>query len=403
MLKLIEEDADSFAKKAEMYYKKRPELIAQVEEFYRMYRSLAERYDHLTGELTKNIPSDIQSQGSGISEIGSDLPPRCPSPDLRPSRPESGLRAAGENNSDVYPKGDKSSSSTDSEPESDDYSVLSGNEGDQGVSGKMAELEIDLNEMKEKLRMLEEGSIERGAKNDNSDLLARIIEYEEKMKIGNERIQLSEEKITSLKIELQKYKQLGTTGSESWIEESVKMDKENEHVVSKTQALLEENASLKLEKKDLQGHLDLTRREIVELKLELAKRSNYIKVLNEGLETSKSERNALKSEMYSLKASVSSREVRIVQMGMHLHQLHMEHVKLIAKAEASQKSEEELVSKVKELEGEIKRQRITILDGAEEKREAIRQLCFTLEHYRNGYHTLRQAFIGNNRVPVLTT
>ena len=34
MLKLIEEDADSFAKHAEMYYKKRPELISMVEEFY---------------------------------------------------------------------------------------------------------------------------------------------------------------------------------------------------------------------------------------------------------------------------------------------------------------------------------------------------------------------------------
>lgn len=45
MLKLIEEDGDSFAKKAEMYYQKRPELISHVEEFYRMYRSLAERYD----------------------------------------------------------------------------------------------------------------------------------------------------------------------------------------------------------------------------------------------------------------------------------------------------------------------------------------------------------------------
>eukprot|EP00253_Pinus_taeda_P012542 PITA_12542 len=62
MLKLIEEDADSFAKKAEMYYKKRPELINHVEEFYRMYRSLAERYDHLTGELRKNIPTDLKKQ-----------------------------------------------------------------------------------------------------------------------------------------------------------------------------------------------------------------------------------------------------------------------------------------------------------------------------------------------------
>ncbi|CAN8268724.1 unnamed protein product [Cochlearia groenlandica] len=51
MIKLIEEDADSFARRAEMYYKKRPELMKLVEEFYRAYRALAERYDHATVEL----------------------------------------------------------------------------------------------------------------------------------------------------------------------------------------------------------------------------------------------------------------------------------------------------------------------------------------------------------------
>ncbi|XP_010559034.1 PREDICTED: protein NETWORKED 1A-like [Tarenaya hassleriana] len=51
MIKLIEEDADSFARRAEMYYKKRPELMKLVEQFYRAYRALAERYDHATVEL----------------------------------------------------------------------------------------------------------------------------------------------------------------------------------------------------------------------------------------------------------------------------------------------------------------------------------------------------------------
>lgn len=50
MLKLIEEDADSFAQRAEMYYKKRPELITMVEEFYRSHRSLAERYDQVKSD-----------------------------------------------------------------------------------------------------------------------------------------------------------------------------------------------------------------------------------------------------------------------------------------------------------------------------------------------------------------
>ncbi|TVU21646.1 hypothetical protein EJB05_31296, partial [Eragrostis curvula] len=34
--------------------------------------------------------------------------------------------------------------------------------------------------------------------------------------------------------------------------------------------------------------------------------------------------------------------------------------------------------------------KITIFESAEGKREAIRQLCFSLEHYRHGYQQLRQ-------------
>ncbi|XWS74362.1 hypothetical protein CRYUN_Cryun02cG0208800 [Craigia yunnanensis] len=568
MLKLIEEDADSFAKKAEMYYQKRPELVAHVEDFYRMYRSLAERYDHLTGELKKNLSSDLQSQGSGVSDIGSELPSIWPFPDQRLNRRKSGPRAAGfdvflgsgGSSYDVYPKeGDESSSLTDSEPESDDssvnnYSVLSGNEGDQGVSRKMIDLEIELREVKEKLRVLEEentGCSLRGAKNDYSDLLARNGEYEEELKFANKKILLSEEKINWLRIELQKYKPLETAESES-SEENVKMhkieleievskaselqnkigvvEKENQHADGKMQALVEELsiskdmlrdsekdiARLKLEKKqscekvqNLQGHLDTAQGEIItwksklntekravsklqerismlknslsdrdheirglkiavsdaeqkifpekahikseiskllserirseeqvrewesrgrsleeeirkavnekrdseerlhsgieQFKVEIAKRGDCIKILNENLVTLKSERDELKNKIDSLKAEVSCRDDQIVQMDKHLHQLHMEHVELIASVEGAHKLVEEMQARAKELEDEIERQRIAILEGAEEKREAIRQLCFSLEHYRVEYHRLRQAFMGHKRVPVLAT
>ncbi|CAL9092006.1 unnamed protein product [Musa textilis] len=53
MLKLVETDADSFAKRAELYFKRRPELITHVEDAYRAYRALAERYDRMSGELHK--------------------------------------------------------------------------------------------------------------------------------------------------------------------------------------------------------------------------------------------------------------------------------------------------------------------------------------------------------------
>ncbi|KAG0451128.1 hypothetical protein HPP92_026401 [Vanilla planifolia] len=88
MIKLIEEDADSFARRAEMYYKKRPELLKLVEEFYRAYRALAERYDHATGALrhahrtmaeafSNHIPlalPDESSANSFVAEAGTNTP-----------------------------------------------------------------------------------------------------------------------------------------------------------------------------------------------------------------------------------------------------------------------------------------------------------------------------------------
>ncbi|XP_044474993.1 protein NETWORKED 2A-like [Mangifera indica] len=51
MLKIIENDGDSFVQRVNMYYRKRPILINNVEYSYRSYRALAERYDHLSKEL----------------------------------------------------------------------------------------------------------------------------------------------------------------------------------------------------------------------------------------------------------------------------------------------------------------------------------------------------------------
>ncbi|GMH20680.1 hypothetical protein Nepgr_022521 [Nepenthes gracilis] len=50
-IKLIVEDADSIARRDDMCYRKRPELLKLVEEFYRAYSSLAERYNGARGQL----------------------------------------------------------------------------------------------------------------------------------------------------------------------------------------------------------------------------------------------------------------------------------------------------------------------------------------------------------------
>ncbi|KAI3895824.1 hypothetical protein MKW98_025615 [Papaver atlanticum] len=86
MLKLVEGEGDTFAKRAEIYFRQRPELIIFVEEAYRAYRALAERYDHISGELQSAnntiatvFPEQIQ-YGMDEDDEDYDGSPRYPPP-----------------------------------------------------------------------------------------------------------------------------------------------------------------------------------------------------------------------------------------------------------------------------------------------------------------------------------
>nr|GMD51565.1 protein NETWORKED 2D-like [Ipomoea batatas] len=91
MVKLISEDGDSFAKRAEMYYKRRPELINFIEESYRAFRSLAERYDKLSKDLQSAnhtlatlCPEQFQMEMDEDEEFGSPKARRNFRPAQRP-------------------------------------------------------------------------------------------------------------------------------------------------------------------------------------------------------------------------------------------------------------------------------------------------------------------------------
>ncbi|KAJ1687346.1 hypothetical protein LUZ63_018736 [Rhynchospora breviuscula] len=80
MVKILEEDADSFARRADMYYKRRPELMLLAKEFYGAYRALAERYDVAAGALrvaTRSLADAFPNQ----------TPPSLSLPDEPPSTP----------------------------------------------------------------------------------------------------------------------------------------------------------------------------------------------------------------------------------------------------------------------------------------------------------------------------
>lgn len=99
-LTILCDEGDSFAKRAEMYYKKRPELVNFVEEAFRAYRALAERYDHLSKELQSanrtiasvfpdQVPYHIEEDDEEESDTGTNLssPDSNNQPHNKPSIP----------------------------------------------------------------------------------------------------------------------------------------------------------------------------------------------------------------------------------------------------------------------------------------------------------------------------
>ncbi|KAI3979991.1 hypothetical protein MKX01_042645 [Papaver californicum] len=123
---------------------------------------------------------------------------------------------------------------------------------------------------------------------------------------------------------------------------------------------------------------------------ELNKNLNEVKV---NFDTLKAERDELDAKVTSLATDVWSRDETICHMEEHLRRLHNEHVDMISRCEGVTKQAEEQKTMLRRMEREVEWQRVMIIEGAEEKREAIRQLCFSLEHYRNRYYEFRKAFI----------
>ncbi|KAL9418773.1 hypothetical protein AB3S75_036680 [Citrus x aurantiifolia] len=497
----------------------RPELTAHIEDFYHLYQSLAERYDHLTGELQKNVPSDIPLQGSGNTKSGFAQGSPLLTPDRKMGLHNTSCQATsstsgGSSNFSLKEGAELSSpSSSDSESEFSNSSVKIHLDAPINTDGK--ELTEEANETYE-------------------ELLGRVIQYEDKLRVLNLSLQLSEEEVARLKselhsqielakrdanireadlemerrqvFELQNYvSELETRLSESKFEierlmkelevSSDRLKGSDEEINRLNNQLANEisegthqlQGQLKLAQDDvttLNAKLDYERMQVLKFQERIAKvetnlsdRNNEVAELKIALsdaeekftldkaqlqsemfcllekqalldarlkewelqgkalegkirqcETDKmeiiglheaqergmqSEINQLKVEVCerekeeinakvnTLMAEARSRDNHIGQIEEHSRKLHMEHAELIAASESSRKLVDELRFRVKEVENEVDRQRMVILDAAEEKREAIRQLCFSLEHYRSGYQELRQAFLGYKRSAVM--
>ena len=518
-----------------------PELTAHIEDFYHLYQSLAERYDHLTGEFQKNVPSDIPLQGSGNTKSGFAQGSPLLTPDRKMGLHNTSCQATsstsgGSSNFSLKEGAELSSpSSSDSESEFSNSSVkihldapinmdgkelTEANETYEELLGHVTQNEDKLRVLNLSLQLSEEevarlkselhSQIELAKRDVNireadlemerrqvfelqnyvSELETRVsesnFEIERLMKeleVSSERLKGSEEEINRLNNQLANEISEGThqlQGQLKLAQDDVttlnaKLDYERMQVLkfqeriakvetnlsdrnnevaelkialsdaeekftldkaqlqSEMFCLLEKQALLdaRLKEWELQGKaledkirqcetekMEITglheaqergmQSEINQLKVEVCERGNCIEALNKIMDSLKlkydmlmAEKDEINAKVNTLVAEARSRDNHIGQIEEHSRKLHMEHAELIAASESSRKLVDKLGFRVKELENEVDRQRMVILDAAEEKREAIRQLCFSLEHYRSGYQELRQAFLGYKRPAVM--
>lgn len=163
-----------------------------------------------------------------------------------------------------------------------------------------------------------------------------------------------------------------------------------------------------IEKDKLLEEQDINRQVDIEcVKAELSKKNVFIDTLEKDLDGLKltydmvmSDKDGVNAKLHALTADLSSRNNEIQLLESNVHSLQYENARLIADSETAKKLKSKLESRIEELQKEVGQQRILITDGAEEKREAIRQLCFAIEHYRCGYKELASVLIRCRRPTV---
>ncbi|KAD6119930.1 hypothetical protein R6Q59_025966 [Mikania micrantha] len=399
MLKLIEDDGDSFAKKAEIYIQKRPELVSQVEDFYRMFRSLAERYDDATCELRRTLPSDSRSQACGMNDFRSEPPSAITSPENKLHRRLSVTNSAF---LDVVGNKDYETPAYDSGSDLDDsfcnnYSGTSNYDNYRRLRHKITELESELRKLqieqevngsntetaeelrisKEKIRSSEEEICNLKTKLEKYESLRyddkftdesvnrsnpETVDYDEELRVAKQKIRSSEEEICCLRTKLEKYESLQC--GDTFLNESVNMI--NTMELEDVKKLMQEH--------DLEG--------------ENADDLMYETEIKDEIEQLKSERDEFVMKLNELEEEIRLKDDQIDELNDRLEKLQLE----------CEKSKES----IEELEKVIEKQRAMIEEEAEEKQETEKQLCISLEHYRNAYQMLRKGLL-EQKNPVMAS
>ncbi|XWS74474.1 hypothetical protein CRYUN_Cryun01aG0001200 [Craigia yunnanensis] len=288
IMKLVEDNIEDRAKNDEVHSQDKLEVIVQVQELYCIYQSLAERYDNLTGELHRSLPSDYQTQGPGS---GLDQNSPLITPDKKLGMCKSSLQAAsfssGGGSSDLSLKEGTESSSFSSDSDSESFSssvniyLSSAVDTDNAVvHHKIIELGSELPTMKEKLPVADgenaDGKLKMGENISCEELKERLIKCEEELRGSNLKLQLAEEEIVGLNTELKKSESVSVLAEHVLVQlESSQRDTKMREVDLE----LEKGKVLELQKQivELEFHVSDSNSEVMRLMEELAVSKEKIK------------------------------------------------------------------------------------------------------------------------------
>ncbi|KAK9682716.1 hypothetical protein RND81_10G091400 [Saponaria officinalis] len=147
--------------------------------------------------------------------------------------------------------------------------------------------------------------------------------------------------------------------------------------------------------------------EVGQFQIEISEKNRLVESLNKSLDSIKlkydtlmSEKDEIFAKQETLQAEVKCRDIEIQQLQGEISKLKTEREEVIEK---SQRTEEELRVKVTEQQIELEKQRAWICEREDEKREAIRQLCYSIEYYRSEYHDLRHVLLKYKPISIVSS
>ncbi|GFP86630.1 hypothetical protein PHJA_000806800 [Phtheirospermum japonicum] len=446
MLQLIEHDLDSKVDD-DNNNPKQPELIACIKEISHRHHLLVDHYNKVTGELSK---SANKTKNNEKTTFDSKLTPPFLTPmnnKLRTHDAEGSdlSLSSGGGISDITPnEGSQSSFSSDSDSEAY-YTIRNEHSGSFSsrktmrheiikMAAEISEYEKELNISNEKLMSAEEeiAKFKNELLNNEAEIMSarnQIKLQEAEIEKENERSLNLQRKIVDLETELESEKKKytvdlsgrdrqiqklntefqdasGNFALEKWQLESTvsKLSERLNELQTQFDSLAAENKKRESEKAEMERKQEALRitweDDIESVKNEISEKNELVGSLNENLDGFKLkydllmvEKDGVIAKVQTLGAEISCRDDMIRHLEHNLKELHSENKRLSQLCESGNELTCELKSRIEELEREAGMKAIVISDMAEGKREAIRQLCFSIEHFRCAYEEVRDACV----------